>query len=362
MVDWSQLPKDLVSLIALKLHILPDFRALSLVCVRWQQATKQRWQKYHLQVPLLMLPSQECSTSCELYNISNHEKIQFQLPELEHNFHGNFSQGWLATQSHNMDIYLVNPYTRVKIPLLPAAPLLTCQGNYLLHLVKLSCNPTLAECVIIGGFSNMQLGFRKIGDEKWNVLHDVLVDDAIYYNDMIYVAECRGVYNELTILRYLGKEQKKWHIAQKKWHIAHVPHLPRKNRAYLFRSSLSNNLFCLVRHYHGACRRSCNVTIFHVMRLDENSQRWIRVDSLDGEALFLSYDNAVSVSVSQIPGSTLKGDCIYFFGCRIFNGEECIFHHGFVGIFCMKSKQTEKILIHPHPFRRLDWFQQVVEV
>ena len=104
----------------------------------------------------------------------------------------------------------------------------------------------------------------------------------------------------------------------------------------IFVSVISYNLSCVVRHCHGKST-CCNVTIFHVMRLDENSLEWICVDLVGGEALFLGYGNVVFVTFSQISGSILRRHCIYFFGNRIFNGEKCIFNHGFVGVFCMKS-------------------------
>ncbi|KAH7661473.1 F-box domain-containing protein [Dioscorea alata] len=350
MVEWSQLPDDLLSLIALKLHFLPDFQAFSLVCVRWRSATTPRCQRLHLQVPLIVLRPKDYSGTFELYSISNHEKVQFQLPELEIRCSRQFSQGWLATECHDEDIYLVNPYTRAKIPLFTQA--LGVKKHYL-HGAKLSCNPTQQECVIIGVFSNMPLCFRRIGDEKWNFLPlKDEYDDAIYYNNMIYVVTCDPHANYLIIWRYLGKEEKEWCIP-------HVPHLPPKNSAYLFRSSLSNHLFCVVRHCHGGCTADCNVTAFYVMRLDENKQEWIHVDSLDGEALFIGYKNVVSAPACQILASTIKGDCIYFLGKRMMDNG---FHAGFVSTFCMKSKQIEEIFTDQDPFYAVEWFQQVGDV
>lgn len=118
----------------------------------------------------------------------------------------------------------MNPYTRVKIPLFTHA--LGYEERHL-HAAKLCCNPTLQECVIIGAFSHMPLGFRKIEDEKLNILplRDQF-NDAIYYNNMIYVVTCHPFANYLTIWRYLGKEEKEWRIP-------HVPHLPPKKRCML---------------------------------------------------------------------------------------------------------------------------------
>ena len=121
----------------------------------------------------------------------------------------------------------MNPYTRFKIILFTPTPGVR---DYYLHTIKLSYNPTLPECVIVGAFSHMLIGFRKIGDEKWNIFpHSHHVDDVIYYNGMTYAAECSIVSNFLTIWRYLGNKQKEWLIP-------HVPHLPIKNMSFLFQS------------------------------------------------------------------------------------------------------------------------------
>lgn len=95
------------------------------------------------------------------------------------------------------------------------------------------------------------------------------------------------------------------------------------------------------------------------MRLDDNNQEWIHVDSLDGEALFMGYQNAVSIPVSQIPASTIKGDYIYFIGKHIFNSEIYEFHLDFVSIFCMKNKQIEEIFTNQDLFYAVEWLQQV---
>ncbi|MQL74698.1 hypothetical protein Taro_007054 [Colocasia esculenta] len=80
---------------------------------------------------------------------------------------------------------------------------------------------------------------------------------------------------------------------------------------------------------------------FRVFRLEAGRVRWVEVEGLGGEAVFLGRGHSVAVMAGGSTG--VEGDCIYFtddyFGCpEVFHGEG-----GDMGTFCMGDGGVRKL-------------------
>ncbi|KAM0938802.1 hypothetical protein DsansV1_C22g0171901 [Dioscorea sansibarensis] len=282
-VDWSELSGDILCLISNKLFLLSDFHSLSLVCQSWHFKAMQAWyQNDHLdlQLPLLMLPFDQTTNTCNFFNIRDCEMLSLHLPELRNRYCCSSSHGWLITVDKNLDIQLLNPITRSQVQL-PTHPFQSMYSGLshpagavsFLKKAVLSSSPSSSEdCIIVGLFGTVgRLSFCRVGEETWNHIIDreVVIDldyyfDVTCYNGEIYTV-CGHGFSTINVLKF-GQEKKDWSLM-----------IPNKVEKVL----------------------------------NQKIEEWVEVEYLGDHSLFVGHNHGTSHLVDGDYGF-INGNCIYF--------------------------------------------------
>ncbi|KAH7663098.1 F-box domain-containing protein [Dioscorea alata] len=355
-VDWSELSGDILLLISNKLFLLSDYHSLSLVCKSWHFSAMQAWyQKDHseLQLPLLMLPFDQTTNTCNFFNIRDCEMLSLHLPELHNRYCCSSSHGWLITVDENLDIYLLNPLTRsqVQLPTHPFQSVYTDLSHpagavSFLKKAVLSSSPSSSEeCIILGLFGKIgRLSLCRVGEHTWNHIADsmVVIDHDYYfdvtcYNGEIYTVCEHGFFTSAINVFRFGQEKKEWFLMIQ----------DRVEKVYFVESC--GDLLLAVKPMH--------IYMFHVFKLDQKIDDWVKVKHLGDHSLFLGHNHGTSHLVDG-DSSVISRNCIYFVD-YYWDSYPCSKLYNF-GVFNMEKKKAEinKLNIETSNAPPV-WFQQL---
>ncbi|XP_077243023.1 putative F-box protein At5g55150 isoform X2 [Tasmannia lanceolata] len=294
--------------------------------------------------PLLMLPNEERSESRKFFCLSENKLYDIQIPE----FHGKWccgsSKGWLVTVDDNSNVHLLNPLSKIHIQLPsldkfthPQHPILRHKkrGSYRWYMRKtvLSADPISTPYYIVVSIVTYHrlFSFYKPGDEGWTTLNRQWgsYEDVIYHKGKFYciidsgnLVACDFSSNGLPKLTKISKSDGK-RISESDG--------KRSGRRYLVESS--GELLNVCRYYEmhpmyvrylilGSSKcldgdfdpRNLGWTMrtsyFEVSKLDQNTGKWIELESLGDQVLFLGLNSSLSLSALDFP--QLKRNCIYF--------------------------------------------------
>ncbi|KAK9273460.1 hypothetical protein L1049_018270 [Liquidambar formosana] len=202
MADWSQLPDDLLKLIARQLHSIEDYVRFGAVCRSWHWIFLQKDCSSYPKLPWMVLRREENSDICGFYSPFSDKVYNIHLPEIRGRRCWGSGHGWLVTIGSSRDVNILNPFSRVQIPL---PPLDSCPNlNNLICTPKvfrdvfvykaiLSSDPSSSDCVVVAIYSDCEkLAFTKPGNESWTPLECSLgpFDDIIYFNGNFFVVNC----------------------------------------------------------------------------------------------------------------------------------------------------------------------------
>ncbi|XP_077250866.1 F-box protein SKIP23-like [Tasmannia lanceolata] len=306
MDKWSELPNDLLAMVFDRLPLFIDYIRVGAVCSSWYQFTEENsnWLDFQDQLPLMMLPDKERTETRSFYSITENKVYDIQLSE----FHGKWclvsSKGWVVTIDETNNVHLLNP--------------LTTEIVYIVNTV-LSANPISTKDYIVATIVtyDWKLSFYKSWDEKWTTNNELIhYEDVIYYKDKFY-----GItsHNAIVTYDFASNDFPKFSI------ITHPFQEETADRSYLVESS--GKLLKVLRYYEwypdyendededGKVFQHCQEWVyrtdwFDVFELDEETGKWIEIESLGDQSLFLGYGNSVSLSASDFP--QCKRNCIYF--------------------------------------------------
>ncbi|XP_016507143.2 putative F-box protein At1g65740 [Nicotiana tabacum] len=180
MANWAELPHELLVLIAKRVKVIEDFIAFGAVCTSWRTAaTKENFDVFSPQVPLLMLADDKDDDYREFYSLSKGKVSRIlYLPEAR----GREcfpSEGWLFTMSYYGEFNLLHPFSRTQIQLPSPKALLALQGfdeipkGEIYHMIDkavLSANPSLTSdyVLVISYYTDVNhLAFWRPGDLSW---------------------------------------------------------------------------------------------------------------------------------------------------------------------------------------------------
>ncbi|KAJ3692693.1 hypothetical protein LUZ60_011788 [Juncus effusus] len=340
--DWSQQSDDLLSLITDRLFFLPHLRKFAICSKNWDLFATERLQAFDADAPLLLLPYNETKKTLSFFNLEKSEIQNLNISELgPPGWICGSTNGWLSIINNNLDLELLNPLTRARVPL-PRLDSVTIEdylklsshstpsfakSSYLKKVVTME-NPTspLNFLVAIIFSKEQKLGICRLGDKDWTVLSARIkpppghwefyrsFEDIMCHQGKFYALETYSV----KVFDYLGPSNVRTatsiNIPDDDKEDPLIPFLS----AYLVMSS-GDLLFVqrygddYIKTYFNNFNPQCELPmtkLFKVYRLGKDKETWIRIYSLEGESLFVGSNDSISVSTKERPW--LKPDCIYF--------------------------------------------------
>ncbi|KAL2540053.1 F-box protein SKIP23 [Abeliophyllum distichum] len=219
MANWTDLPIDLLVVIAENLPSIEDFSTFSSVCKEWQSATTILKKKPSLptRYPRIMLPEKldtngqgNQDNRCFL-NLLTSKTYELKLPEASGRKCVGAHYGWLLTVGSDLQINLLHPFSRQQICL---PPMLTFPDQYeyddeftpqdvydlFVRKIVMSSNPCKEtnnhDCVIMAIYGEYEvLAFARLGDKVWTniTVPSRCYEDIVYYNGKFYAVDCHGV-------------------------------------------------------------------------------------------------------------------------------------------------------------------------
>ncbi|KAA8521045.1 hypothetical protein F0562_011802 [Nyssa sinensis] len=330
------LPTEIRELIIQKLDIA-DYHCFGAVCKSWRSiaiAAKQNQNFCLQQLPWLLLFSNNFQDGHHgFFSLSHGKVFKLKLPEV----HGvqccGSSWGWLIMTNHSGENFLLNPFSRSRIQLPSETKLpnfthctYTQKGLCTVYIGKamLMSPPAIPltasnrsdielannDCVIAAIYNYSFLVFCRPGDQAWTYFENsqlsVAYRDIIFYNDHLYVVT--DGYD--LILIELGRHPKGTKLNMP-CPEGYDPLFPKDVFIYLVESC--GELLMVVRHWNFSLEQSSLspiTTMFEVFKLDPSGPRWIKVDSLGDQMLFVGTSNGISLSARHFSG--FMGNCIYF--------------------------------------------------
>ncbi|XP_060196254.1 F-box protein At2g26160-like [Lycium barbarum] len=218
MVNWAELPGDLIGRIAKRVKVMEDFITFRAVCTSWRAAaSKDLFDVLSPQVPLLMLADKDDDYR-EFYSLSKKKVSRIFLPEAR----GRDcfpTEGWLFTVSNTGEMNLLHPFSRTQIQLPPEESLLDLcipdpnhedeiPGYRIVNAV-LSANPShTSDYALVVSYRALEclLAFWRPGDLKWTCIiygsNVCLVSSMIYNNGRFYAADVHSC--EVWVFDILG--------------------------------------------------------------------------------------------------------------------------------------------------------------
>lgn len=120
-MGWSELPPDLIALIANQLEFFGDFLSFSGVCHSWSSLYLNNNWTPGPQLPWLMLSNEPTISTRRFLALDQGMGYGLRVPEIRNRRCWGSSYGWLVTTGENLEINLVNPFslTRNQIHLPP---------------------------------------------------------------------------------------------------------------------------------------------------------------------------------------------------------------------------------------------------
>ncbi|KAM7528809.1 hypothetical protein LguiB_032219 [Lonicera macranthoides] len=401
--DWSDLPKDLLELIFLRLRYAADLIRIRAVCNKWRSVVNTL--RHKPLCPLLLLNTDNSSDVYNLFDFSNSKIHRTQIyptnqascPKnlFKNGCFTNSCNGWLVRMDYSVlswPIHLINPFTRVEIQLPPAvtfeerdADIIDSMNRRFLRKAVLSSAPLDPKCIVVAIYCThdihnkdleLKLAFCSLRDATWKkIKSDQAKDffvDIIYFMDRFYAI---GSSNELfhcdinsndepkavrisppepepepelllELMRLRGQEL--LGAPEMDWHWTQVGPHGRRSRSYLV--DWCGDLLMVVRYSVFNKIFITKTTKFKVFKFDFGSGRWEEVDRLGcgagGGSIFISYSAMALLSIKEdIP--QFESNCIYFTD----DNDSKPWHYlRDAGMFCLSTKARKPCrVIWPPP-------------
>ncbi|PIA56447.1 hypothetical protein AQUCO_00700643v1 [Aquilegia coerulea] len=309
-VNWLELPDHVVSHISNKPIEIKDYIQFGSVCQPWRFIYTENRHQIPRQLPFLMITTENNFSdekTRSLYNVVNKRILNFKVRVHQDRIIVGSSHGWLVTffRENRRFISLLNPFLSVNNEIrLPYVKSKNEVDFDILAKVVLSKNPTSNPndyiAMAILGPSHCQLAYFKPGDKVWTHLPDkyCLMSDALYYKDQFYCVNQMGKVFTFdlnddhnpritTVSPYMDISSiGKYFLVESSGELLLVCRLSRLE-------VIATNSHLVTEYYYGG---------FHVFKLDSVGFRWIKVDDLEGRALFVGGNASISVLASDFPG------------------------------------------------------------
>lgn len=318
MVDWCQLPYDLVTAIANQLHSFKDFLVFSAVCRSWRSVYLNKNWSPGPQLPWLMLSEDRNIETRGFYSLDEKALHNLGLNEIRGKRCWGSSSGWLVTTGIDREIEMLNPITRVRLGL-PSQFMFPKQSHIamildwsrLIYKAIVIKMPFVSrefedEYVVMAIYGlEKHLAFAKPGYDSWVPVRSSLnrsFRDVTHFEGRIFalcemgtLVHCEIDGPEPPRARYIAPAPEyDWGV----W-----------DQIYLVESS--GHLLMVIRHdYDISTEYYYETTGFKVFKFDLGTRKWKELKDLGDCALFLGQCSSMSLSASSV--SDCEPNSIYF--------------------------------------------------
>ncbi|PON82690.1 F-box domain containing protein [Trema orientale] len=319
--QWSDLPKELLEIIAGRLHTKTDVTRFRSVCESWRFSVPPFQNRIVLppKVPYMGPPHlRESSlflTEATVYYLS---------PPAGSIGSGSSLSGWLVKikegQQVGQQAHLMNPLSPVQIRPLPdsfpkvinsfqfgvfeLAKSYTLQFSNLSYKVGLSQNPDCPSLMLV---ASGVLWHLKLGHDRWTAIDDMI--SQLSYEDVIPYQGKFCAVDEIGRTVLIDSSLKITEIASVN-SIRGGGGGDKKNLVVSNGELLLVDTYLRGEHTYIGGRNNFKVKKFRVFKLKLDQKRWVELQSLDDQILFLGEDCSFSVSAHNFGGC--KGNCIVF--------------------------------------------------
>lgn len=339
MAEWSQLPRELIELIAKRLNSEIDFLRFRSVCSAWRSSVSEiPYNAYPSRFPVI--PNDGVTDTSWGFKLSKRPIYLVASPKLHSQTAP--SGGWIIELDRELPnrVRLLNPLSRAQLTPFPSDfPQVLDISRYRIHelgfeytlqyikyrpLATSICDPRnlymekVAFCLEKGntGFVLLtihisgKLVVYRSGDSKWTVINDSTApyDDVIAIGGRFYAVDGSGRAVVLNLDSESGPELNA---------VAHS--VFGGDKKYLVESDGDLLMIDKYLEYDGEFEFyeefdsfiSESTLKFKVYRLDEDEEKWVELASLGNRIVFLGDNCAFSASVSEL-NSVCKGNCLVF--------------------------------------------------
>ncbi|WCJ39952.1 hypothetical protein M5689_020896 [Euphorbia peplus] len=388
MAEWSLLPKDLLEQISKHLNTSIDLLRFRSVCSSWRSSIHPNPSStfrilpndgisrasfgFHLIKRTIFLIKLPHSSECWLVKIEqdslnrNHLLNPLSRYPLTYSLPPTFPRPFDVFRFRVLELgqeYVLNHVNfTLRSPSLPDA------GNLYMEKVVITWGNRGSEFVLLTIHVSGKLALFRSGDKKWSIIQEMPspFDDVIVYDGRLYAVDntgrtvCVGLDLELGLVAnpVFGGDKKC--LVECSGRLLLVD-------TYLSIDTADGNTSVVGEEEvpeHLAQYMSERTVRFKVFKLDEASQSWIGVDSLDDRVLFLGEYSSFSASAADLSGCS--GNCIFFMdsffyprddntneeeGEALVGGDICVFDlgTGSIGPLCNFPKYSK--MFWPPP----DW-------
>ncbi|XP_010266938.1 PREDICTED: F-box protein SKIP23-like [Nelumbo nucifera] len=387
MAEWSQLPHELLELIAKQLTTYFDVLRFRAVCSTWRSAVSPR--RYRLPGRFPILTNEEVTDTSGGFYLSKRSIFRLGLPENHRQVvAGAGSDGWLIKVEEDTPevMHLLNPLSRNQIKPLPATfpKVLDLSeirvselgqeyvlqyvdyrssgdaDNLYMEKVVFSLNPAYGhDYMLLTIHVSGKLAMFKSGDETWTIIQDLTFpyDDVIHFKGKFYAVDHTGrtvtvdSSPAVTVIAFPVFGGDKKFLVESEGDLLLVDMYlsvgpdddPNNNED-------EDAIFGHIDSY------IIEKTVkFEVFKLDPGRQKWVSMKSLGDRLLFLGDNCSFSASASDFAGC--KGNCIYFTDNFFHsNGEEdgAPFMDHDIGVFNLEDGSIGPLASYPG-YSKLFW-------
>ncbi|KAJ7968548.1 F-box protein SKIP23 [Quillaja saponaria] len=379
MADWSQLPKELLDVIAKRLESPFYVLRFRSVCSSWRSSVTIKLRRLSGRFPFL--PNDGISETSWGFYLSKRSIFLIGAPETQL---GMNSEPWLVKIEEDSlgRVELLYPLSRFQIKPMPeefpkvldisALPIIELGHEYVLHYMNFRPFNSRADAgslymekvvfmyldfenddfVLLTIHVSGKLAMFKSGDRRWNIIQEMPspYDDVIVFKDKFYAVDNTGRAVVVGLSSNVCLVAEPVFGGDKKYLVESNGELLMVD---MYLSFSSNQDFdddfqeeidgCL-------CERTVRFTIF---KLDGEGKKWIEVESLGDRVLFLADDCTFSSSASEL--SICKGNCIFFTDNFFFiNNEENGVLNGRIGVFDLDDSRITPLVDCPQ-YSKLFW-------
>lgn len=382
MADYANLPRDILQEM-LKFFSFSDYIRFSAVCLRWSEVAKESCHS----------PQKQLSSSIffdanfqRLFDPLEEKIYQIEMPELHERHCLGFSYGWLIMSDINLNINLLNPFSKAQV-MLPQLPhnVYICRPigrlHQLIYKAVISADPSKSSNYIVAAyFFHSKLIFWRQGDLTWTIIGiDFLFEDILWYNGAFYVVGSYsqvyrvefGVKNELVKITSEdndGRYRKKTYMVNFMgdllliYRIFHPTDYNEGNNAEDDNNDTDDdfdqdNGDNHVRSYYGKGiypMKLLYTRLFMLFKLDQEENQFIELKNINSHVLFLGYNYAVLIPTTIIKDKT-NDNVIYFSDDHINRDENRMYGNSSSGVYNIRDKSITQFPlnnIYRHIYRK----------